>query len=122
MSLLENVEKRGFKDILNPKKWKVFIVWLLKLALNRLSKSETKEVAEEAQKATRLYTKSELEQVIYRRRLCKECWERGSCVACGCDAVGEMQDLTTKCADGKWKAAMDAPSWESYKSKLGIKI
>lgn len=122
MSLLENIQKRGFKDILNPNKWRIFTIWILKRMLAYLSKSSDQEVSQEAQKVTRLYTKSELEQIILRIRKCRECYERGTCIKCGCDAVGEMQEPTTKCADGKWKAFISADKWESYKQKVNFKI
>lgn len=102
MSLLSNIKKRGLKDILSKRIFsyieaqfqKVFGVW-------------TK------QKDQKAYA----EQIIYKRAMCPECYQKGECVHCGCNFNDLAISKEAVCSAQRWGKIQDAKNWEEYKSK-----
>ena len=111
MSLLDNIKKRGFKDILSPNRWKAFIVWILRRMLTALG-GEAKQIL----------SVHEIENIVYRMRTCSECVEQGTCVHCGCNTMGRMQEPTESCSAGKWGPFYEPERWRRVKKKLNFKL
>ncbi len=106
MSIKENFEKRGLEDILNPKKWKVFLLSALR---SLLLGSPEKQV-------------SQAEQLIYRMNRCGECVQNGACVVCSCPVPASMIEPDNWCEGGMWDEMLDEQSWEKKKQEEGIQI
>ena len=110
MNLFENIRKRGFKDILDPDKWRAWASWMLKVGLQKLGSSEI------------LLEHWEIEQYMYRLIMCKDCIDAGKCAHCGCDIMGLISDQKSSCSAGKWAPMLPDYQWEDFKEKHGIKI
>lgn len=106
MSLLTNIKNRGFKDIVNPKRWIMFLKALF------TSKEETEDF------------QSYIEQIIYRQSFsdCLNCWKNGSCTHCGCKTPDLFYEKEMVCSGGNWVEMLSAKEWEEFKKDSGIKI
>lgn len=102
-SLITNLRLRGLKDILNPRKWKVFL----------LSKLRGLDLpAEEAF--------ARAEQVVYRSRVCSECV--GECVHCGCPVPAAFLEPDNICSALQWEEMLSAEDWAKFKKDGGIDL
>lgn len=62
------------------------------------------------------------EQILYRHSKCKDCFENGGCVYCGCSLPGKHY-VKKSCNKGeRFPDLMDEKEWEAYKEKNEIKI
>jgi len=77
-------------DFYRPKRWKSFLIWILKKRLRKMDGSEI------------YLEKHELIQYAYRVAKCFECIRVGKCVNCKCDAEGRMNNRTDACSAEKW--------------------
>lgn len=109
MSIWTNIKKRGFKDILNPKRVLLYL----------RSKSHKK----------RKYIKipyedvhAYCEQVIWRRYLCERCYAANECVHCGCKAREVMIEPSGTCSAGEFFEMKNSEDWEQEKKEQGINI
>lgn len=110
MSILNNIRKRGFKDILNPKKWKIFGRYIKLKAL----KQEYEEI----------FIPEYLEQVSIRMSNlgCRACLEGGECVHCGCKSPDLFFEKDMECSGGNWFSMIPSNMWEDYKKDSGIEV
>lgn len=103
MSLITNLKKRGLRDILNPRKWGIFM----------RSKKKYERIAVED-----LQYRSEM--VVYRMSLCKSCVQEGSCLHCGCKSPELFYDPQNWCSGGNWDSIKCREDWEKFKNQMGI--
>ena len=104
MSIIENIRKRGLKDILNPKKWVAYL-------------SEPPNISEDS-KAGLGYC----EQVVYRSVMCSDCVSAGSCHHCGCAMPKSILVKENWCSAGKWSNMMSDDEWNDYKRITNLKF
>ena len=100
MSLIENIKKRGLKDIFSMR---VFSY-----------------IEAQFQKIFGVWTKQEdqiaySEQLIYKAVMCPECKAKGECVFCGCNFKDLSVSKDAVCSEGRWGKIMDEKNWEEYK-------
>lgn len=93
------------KDVLNPKKWKVFF--------QKPPKQEDTE--DEA-------SLSYCEQVVYRSILCRPCVEKGECLSCKCEMPAAILSKDNWCSEHNWAAMMNDEQWMEYKNKAKLKF
>lgn len=102
MSLLENIKKRGLRDIFSRR-----VFSYIESILQKIFGVRTKHKDQIAY----------AEQQIFKRAMCPNCYKAGVCEHCGCG----FSDLTISkdavCSVGRWGKVMPANSWEEYKSK-----
>lgn len=107
-SILENVKKRGLKDILNPKKWFNF------LSGQKIEKTgihlEEKEIL------------SYSEQLVYRSLKCSQCFLEKACVDCECPQPLSATVKKHECTLGKYKAMLTPEKWEEFKMQNNLKF
>lgn len=108
MSLLHNLRRRGLRDILNPKKWKIFARYARLKALR-------KEYEE-------LTIPEYREQIVYRMTQpgCRECIAKGECVHCGCKSPELFFDKENECSGMFWFEMLEPDSWITYATEQGI--
>lgn len=96
-------------DVVTPKRWLSVILWILKLLVKKLDKSE-------------VYIEAwEIEQYAFRILTCPECVLQGNCVHCGCDTIGRMMNRFEHCSEGKWGRFFETKElWEKYKKDYDI--
>ena len=102
MNLINNIKKRGLKDIFS---FRVFAY--IESILQKLFGIRTKQ---EDQVAF-------AEQIIFRSVMCKPCQENKSCLHCGCDWNDLVTSKTATCSEGRWGKIYNKKDWENYKSK-----
>lgn len=108
-SVIENIKARGLKDILNPKKWFVYLkskYWKTK----KYVKLEESEIF------------SYCEQVVYRSILCKPCVKDGKCKDCKCPVPENMIIPENTCSEKNWVEMKNSDEWNKYKKSLGIEF
>lgn len=110
MSLITNIKKRGLKDALNPKKWKIFARYFFFRALK-------KEYPE-------LSVPEFIEQATYRMSHpgCRECVLKGECVHCGCKSPDLFIDKDNWCSGEHWYEMQPPHLWEEFKKMNDIVI
>lgn len=59
----------------------------------------------------------QVEQLLVRAILCKDCLESGKCVVCKCDTPDLFYDPKRKDSKGKWGPMMDKEKWEAWKER-----
>lgn len=131
-SILQNIRKRGVKDILNPVKRKVFIKDFLEdyFGWKILNQEEYEKLCEcEApDEAVKIIPKEFLlsfaEQLVYRSAKCGECVQKGNCTHCGCVVPANMFDADNFCSAEKWGPMLPNGEWQQFKidSKIYLKI
>lgn len=109
MSILRNIRKRGFKDILNPKRVLLFF---------RAKKHKQQDYI----KIPYDNIESYCEQYIYRRFLCKPCYDANECTHCGCKAKEVIAEPTATCSADEWFEMLNPAQWEEQKKENGITI
>lgn len=63
-----------------------------------------------------------VEQLLYRRSKCQDCFRMGACLNCGCDLPGKHY-VTRSCNQGvRFPDLMDEAEWEVYKKDNNIQI
>ena len=99
MSLRKNIEKRGLKDITNPKKWKIFL-------RSKVLKALKKEYSE-------MFIPEYLEQISIRMSHpdCRDCLEAGECVHCGCKTPDLFYEKDMECSGGNWTTMEPPEIW-----------
>jgi predicted RNA-binding Zn-ribbon protein involved in translation (DUF1610 family) len=108
MSLIENLRKRGVKDIFNLTKIKVFTRYLKMLAL----KTEYNE----------LRVPEYTEQIVYRMKKCPDCMESTKCQNCGCKSPELFYDKDNFCSEDRWGKMESPEKWADFKLENGIII
>jgi len=105
-----NIKLRKGKDILNPKKWKIFARYLYLRALK-------KEYSE-------MFVPEYLDQVSLRMSDpgCRQCLSKGECVHCGCKTPDLFFEKSMECSGGNWFSMIPKDDWVNYKEKSGIVI
>lgn len=106
MSLIDNIKKRGLSDILNPKKWWVYVIsmlreWLLGSPFEQVARAE---------------------QTVYRIHKCRDCFQDGSCKVCGCPTPESMLEPDNWCEGGKWGEMLSYKEWEEFKKENQLTI
>lgn len=107
-SILENVKKRGLKDLLNPKKWLNFINGLI-IGVNGINLKENEIL-------------SYSEQLVYRSLRCSQCFAEKACIDCKCPQPLSATVKKHECTLGKYKAMMSPEKWEEFKSQNNLKF
>lgn len=100
MSLIENIKKRGLKDIFSMR-----VFAYLESIWQKLFGIEI------AQKDMGAYA----EQILFRKTVCKPCSEKGSCTHCGCNFYDLSISKNGTCSAGNFGKIMNAKDWEEYK-------
>jgi len=105
MGIVDNIKKKGLRDILNPVKWLIYIQHLREKYITgvRIKKEDAFSYAE---------------QLLFRQNLCKDCYKAGSCIACGCEINGLMTTSSASCSEGRWKKMLNRKEWEQLKKSL----
>lgn len=108
MSIISNLKKRGLKDILNPKKWKIFA----RYAKLKLLKQEYSE----------MFIPEYLEQISIRMSEpgCRPCLEKGECVHCGCKSPDLFFEKNMECSGGNWFAMVPPEMWRDIRKGYDI--
>lgn len=108
MSIISNLKKRGFKDVLNPKKWKIFA---RSIGLRALKKEYSE-----------MFVPEYLEQVSIRMSEpgCRPCLKKGECVHCGCKSPDLFFEKDMECSGGNWKEMIPPKIWNQVKSSYGV--
>ena len=120
MSLLKNIRLRGFKDILNPERIKLYF-----RGKKRGKEGTTLQITnDEALTVNNEELQSFIEQVIYRQSFaeCKQCLEKGECIHCGCKSPELFYDKEMVCSGGNWQEMKSPEDWNEYKKDIGIEI
>lgn len=96
-------------DLVTPKRWLSVIVWVLKMLVKKLDKSE-------------VYLEAwEIEQYQFRLLTCPECVAQGKCTHCGCDTIGRMMNRFENCSAGKWGSFFESKElWEAHKKEQNL--
>ncbi len=102
MSVFENIRKRGLKDIFSKRVFAYLESIKQKLFGVRMRKEDAIAYAE---------------QIVFKRSMCRECYDRGACVHCGCSFEDLSLSTQATCSAGKWGKTMDSESWNRYKSE-----
>lgn len=93
------------KYFFSPKRWRMYIAWLLKLAAYRLEGSKTQ----------RDYIpRHELLQLTYKVAQCHECVLAGNCINCTCDAIGLINSPVAECKHGDWGIELTKEEFDHY--------
>lgn len=109
MSLIENLKKRGLKDVTNPRKWGVYFRFILnKLFPYRFIREK--------------HMVAYCEQVVYRMSLCRQCVKNGSCVHCGCKSPELFLDGKNVCSADNWYEMLSPEQWEEFKENTQIQL
>lgn len=111
MSLIRNLKSRGFKDILNPKKIKIWFRYIL-LKLRNKNYPE-------------LSIDFKLEQIAYRMMEpgCRACIYQGECVICHCPSPQQFYDQNNYCSGMNWVEMKETKEeWEVFKKENNIII
>lgn len=108
MSLIDNIKKRGAKDILNPKKWGAYIDGEI-IEKNGIH-LEYNEIIPFCQ------------QLMMRLIRCSECVEAGKCVGCGCIMPLAAIVPNNFCSEEKWKEMVPPEDWEKYMKEKGMRF
>lgn len=128
MSVLKNLKLRGFKDILNPKRWKIFLNSKKREIVGTTFIMEPSTTPEEIKKNSVTIGNEEMqsfiEQVFYRQSFgeCIGCWKNGSCTHCGCKAPELFYEKEMVCSGGNWNEVLPPAEWEEFKKQFGLKI
>lgn len=109
MSIWTNIKKRGVKDILNPKRVKVYVG----AQINKLRGYVRIPYAE---------IESYCEQYIYRRWTCRSCYDNNECYHCGCKAKEVIAEKSSTCSAGEWFGMKGAKDWSEFKDQNNIVI
>lgn len=109
MSIWDNFKKRGFKDILNPRKWLVFLKWK-----RDKKRGYIKVPVDEGLTYCR--------QVVYRSLLCRECVKQGQCKDCECKVPDNMLYPNNRCSEMNWLEMKSKEEFEKELENLGLDI
>jgi len=102
--------KYRFKDFINPKKWKLFVLNILRKALKKYDSSDT------------TLSKSEMINYAIRVSKCYDCLENGSCLYCGCDTVGKFNSRQDTCSNNKWGKFLTDEEMKEYLKKYKLEF
>lgn len=101
MGLIENIKRRGLKDITDPKVIRAYISWLwIELFGYNIKSKDILSFAE---------------QIQYRALKCKPCLDNGTCLHCGCPAQEKISNPKSACSNYQWEKLMSAEDWKIYK-------
>lgn len=108
MNLIDNIKKRGARDILNPKKWAAYLDGeIIENGGIHLSYEEIIPFCQ---------------QLMVRLIKCSECVEAGKCVGCGCKMPIAAIVPNNFCSEEKWKEMMTPENWNKYLEETGLKF
>ena len=107
-SVINNIKRRGLKDILNPKKWRDFLT----------SKKQSVTGVTIPQEDVLSYS----EQLVYRSITCSECFKLGACIDCQCPQPDAAIVKTHECSLGRYRKMLEKDKWEEFKLKNKIKF
>lgn len=100
--VLENVRKRGLKDI-NFSTYKAYKQWA--------------DIEENGLLLPPEDIISFAEQLVYRMIMCPECVSAGKCVACSCAMPQSMCASAYKCKQGRFNEMMSPEEWYDFFQK-----
>lgn len=108
MSLIKNIKARGFKDILNFRKIKIYFRYRKLKALKRQYKE--------------LVIPEYLEQMVLRMQNpgCRECIEEHECVHCHCKTPENFYDKHNECSLGNWQPMYPPNVWQKFRHRHKI--
>jgi len=119
MSLITNLKNRGLRDILNPKKWLIY--------LKHLAYKWGEPIDADKEDANDVLSYSE--QVVMRSILCPQCVKAGKCVGdgtegsgCGCLMPDAIIDRINFCSEGQWGEMLPTDQWNEYKTNTGLTL
>ncbi len=99
-AIVENVRKRGLKDVLDPQVWKTAKQWA------------------DIEKQGLLLPPGEIvsfaQQLVYRMVMCQSCVDAGKCPHCTCAMPHKMCCAAGKCPLERWQEMMEAGDWEKF--------
>lgn len=117
MGLVENIKRRGLRDILSPKHWCFFV------------KAKATSNWDDKQ--------AKVEQILVRQSLCPQCFIAGKCIGdveylgedseerckgCACPSPELFHEEQMVCSCGKWAEMQKAKDWNKYKKEIGLEI
>lgn len=102
MGILTNIKKRGLKDIFSKRIFSYFESIKQKLFGQRTSHKDMIAYAE---------------QIIFKRSMCPECYQKGECIHCGCNFKDISISKEASCSEGKWGKILEDKEWGEYKDK-----
>lgn len=100
MSLIENIQKRGLKDIFSTRVFAYLESMWQKLVGVRIEQKDMGAYAE---------------QVLFRGIVCKPCKDNKTCLHCGCDFYDLSISKKGTCSQGNFGEIVGAKDWEKYK-------
>jgi len=109
-SILENVQKRGLRDLLNPRNISNFIksLWIKTKGIN-IPEAEVLSYSE---------------QLVYRSIKCSDCFRDKKCHDCSCPQPDAAIVREHKCSAGNYGEMLSPSDWEGFKKreKINFKI
>lgn len=115
MSIIQNLKKRGLKDILSVSKWVLY-------SRAKVRQDEGTTFGSEGINIKNEDVISYIEQVIYRKDLCIDCFQKGECLHCGCKSPDLFLDKDMVCSGNNFQEMMSKEDWEIFKVERNIKI
>jgi hypothetical protein len=103
MGIVENFKKRGFKDIFSTRVFSYLESKIQAIFGIFIKKEDAVAYAE---------------QVIFKRAMCPECYQNGSCIHCGCNFSELSVSKKAKCSEKRWGVMMNKEDWSEYKNKF----
>lgn len=116
MSIWTNIKNRGFKDLLNPKRWVMVLD-----SFRGKTVGTTLKIGDENVNFTNEQLQSYIEQVSYRQSFeeCRRCLNEGACTHCGCDR-SLFLDPKMVCSGGNWQEIKTPEEWRKFKKTLEL--
>lgn len=108
MGIIDNIRARGLRDILNPKKWILYLT----------SKKQKVTGVTIPQEEVLTYA----EQLVFRSLMCKECFKLGACIDCKCPQPDAAIVKTHECSMGRYRQMLGNDEWKKYKESNKIKF
>lgn len=102
MSVIENIKKRGLKDIFSKR-----IFSYIESQFQKIFGVRTKHKDQIAY----------AEQIIFKKTMCSDCAKAGVCTHCGCNFYDLSVSKESVCSQGRWGKVKSSKDWEEYKSK-----
>lgn len=105
-NIIQNIKKRGMKDVTNPEKIKNYFDGAkLKSEGLHLDYEEIMPYAE---------------QLVYRSIMCNQCFKEGKCRDCQCPQPLSGMVINHECTEGNYYSMQPPQDWEAYKKETGL--